>query len=176
MGVNISGWQIQQPDIVDSVRAALADSGLKPECLTLEITESVMLRETEATLRRLQELKALGITLAVDDFGTGYSSLSYLQRFPIDVLKIDKAFIEAVGSGTDNALTRAIVALGNALGLTTVAEGIERGEQVEGLRFLGCPLGQGYFFARPVPAAELARLLMDSTARDDTLAPTARRA
>ena len=159
IGVNISVWQIQQPDMCEMVRSALHDAGLPPSNLTLEITESVMLREADSTLARLKELKALGLTLAVDDFGTGYSSLSYLQRFPIDVLKIDKAFVDAVGSGTDNALTRAIVALGNALGLTMVAEGIERAEQVEGLRFLGCGLGQGYFFSPPVPAEEFARLL-----------------
>jgi diguanylate cyclase (GGDEF)-like protein len=159
IGVNISVWQIQQPDMCDVVRSALQDAGLPPSNLTLEITESVMLRETDSTLARLQELKALGLTLAVDDFGTGYSSLSYLQRFPIDVLKIDKAFVDAVGSGTDNALTRAIVALGTALGLTMVAEGIERAEQVEGLRFLGCGFGQGYFFSPPVPAEEFAKLL-----------------
>jgi EAL domain-containing protein (putative c-di-GMP-specific phosphodiesterase class I) len=143
----------------DVVRTALQDAGLPASNLTLEITESVMLRETDSTLARLRELKTLGLTLAVDDFGTGYSSLSYLQRFPIDVLKIDKAFVDAIGSGADNALTRAIVALGNALGLRMVAEGIERAEQVEGLRFLGCGFGQGYFFSRPVPAAEFARLL-----------------
>jgi EAL domain-containing protein (putative c-di-GMP-specific phosphodiesterase class I) len=111
------------------------------------------------TIELLTRLHDMGVRLSVDDFGTGYSSLSYLQRFPIDVLKIDKAFVDAVGSGTDNALTRAIVALGNALGLTMVAEGIERAEQVEGLRFLGCGLGQGYFFSPPVPAEEFARLL-----------------
>jgi EAL domain-containing protein (putative c-di-GMP-specific phosphodiesterase class I) len=144
------------------VRSALRDAGLPASNLTLEITESVMLSETDSTLARLQDLKALGLTLAVDDFGTGYSSLSYLQRFPIDVLKIDKAFVDAVGSGTDNALTRAIVALGTALGLRMVAEGIERAEQVEGLRFLGCGFGQGYFFSPPVPAAEFARLLARS--------------
>jgi diguanylate cyclase (GGDEF)-like protein len=159
IGVNISAWQIQQPGIVEEVRNALSDSGLSASNLTLEITESVMLRETESTLARLRELKTIGLSLAVDDFGTGYSSLSYLQRFPIDVLKIDKAFVESVGSGSDNALTRAIIALGTALGLTMVAEGIERVEQVEGLRFLGCPSGQGYFFSRPVPAAEFDQLL-----------------
>jgi diguanylate cyclase (GGDEF)-like protein len=160
MGVNISALQIQQPDMVDAVRGALDASGLSPSALTLEITESVMLRDTEATLARLRELKALGLSLAVDDFGTGYSSLSYLQRFPIDVLKIDKAFVDPVASGRDNtSLTRAIVALGDALGLDMVAEGIERAEQVDGLRFLGCSLGQGYYFAKPVPAAEFTRLL-----------------
>ena len=159
IGVNISAWQIQQAGIVDEVRHALDESGLRASNLTLEITESVMLRETESTLARLRELKTIGLSLAVDDFGTGYSSLSYLQRFPIDVLKIDKAFVDSVGSGSDNALTRAIVALGTALGLTMVAEGIERSEQVEGLRFLGCPFGQGYFFSRPVPAPDFDQLL-----------------
>jgi diguanylate cyclase (GGDEF)-like protein len=160
IGVNISAWQIQQAGIVEEVRNALSESGLPASNLTLEITESVMLRETESTLSRLRELKAIGLSLAVDDFGTGYSSLSYLQRFPIDVLKIDKAFVESVGSGSDNALTRAIIALGTALGLTMVAEGIERVEQVEGLRFLGCPSGQGYFFSHPVPAADFDQLLL----------------
>jgi diguanylate cyclase (GGDEF)-like protein len=160
MGVNISVSQIQQPDMVAAVQAALDASGLPSPALTLEITESVMLRDSDATLGRLRELKALGLSLAVDDFGTGYSSLSYLQRFPIDVLKIDKAFVDSVASGSDDAsLTRAIVALGDALGLLMVAEGIERAEQVDGLRFLGCSYGQGYYFARPVPAAEFTRLL-----------------
>jgi diguanylate cyclase (GGDEF)-like protein len=164
IGVNLSAWQIQHPDMIETVRAALVESGLPSANLMLEITESVMLRETESTLARLRELKALGLSLAVDDFGTGYSSLSYVQRFPIDVLKIDKAFVDPVGSGTDNALTRAIVALGSALGLSMVAEGIERSEQVEGLRFLGCPHGQGYFFSRPVPAIEFGQLLARSGA------------
>ena len=160
IGVNISASQIQQPDMVDDVRAALHASGLAAASLTIEITESVMLRDSDATLIRLRELKALGLSLAVDDFGTGYSSLSYLQRFPIDVLKIDKAFVDPIASGGENAsLTRAIMALGDALGLEMVAEGIERAEQVDGLRFLGCSYGQGYFFARPMPAAEFTKLL-----------------
>ena len=160
IGVNISAWQVQHPSMVESVRDALRESGLEPSMLMLEITESVMLRDTKATLSRLRELKALGLSLAVDDFGTGYSSLSYLQRFPIDVLKIDKAFIDPLGSsGNTASLTRAIVALGDALGLQMVAEGIERSEQVEGLRFLGCPIGQGFLFSRPVPAAEFSNLL-----------------
>jgi EAL domain-containing protein (putative c-di-GMP-specific phosphodiesterase class I) len=160
MGVNISVSQIQQPDMVAAVQAALDASGLPASALTLEITESVMLRDSDSTLARLRELKELGLSLAVDDFGTGYSSLSYLQRFPIDVLKIDKAFVDSVASGSDDAsLTRAIVALGDALGLLMVAEGIERAEQVDGLRFLGCSYGQGYYFARPLPAAEFTKLL-----------------
>jgi diguanylate cyclase (GGDEF)-like protein len=165
IGVNISAWQIQHPDIVFVVRDALESSGLAPADLTLEITESVMLRDTETTLARLRELKALGLSLAVDDFGTGYSSLSYLQRFPIDVLKIDKAFVDHMGSGAgaeNTSLTRAIVALGDALGLDMVAEGIEQSDQVEGLRFLGCRLGQGYHFARPLPVSEFGDLIAES--------------
>jgi diguanylate cyclase (GGDEF)-like protein len=160
VGVNISGAQIQHPDMIAAVHAALDISGIHPSTLTLEITESVMLNDTDTTLARLRELKGLGLSLAVDDFGTGYSSLSYLQRFPIDVLKIDKTFVDPIGSGGQPAsLTRAIVALGDALGLDMVAEGIERVEQVEGLRFLGCTLGQGYHFSRPLPAAQFTALL-----------------
>ena len=160
IGVNISAWQVQHPTMVESVRDALRESGLHPSMLMLEITESVMLRDTNVTLSRLRELKALGLSLAVDDFGTGYSSLSYLQRFPIDVLKIDKAFVDPLASSGDMAsLTRAIVALGDALGLQMVAEGIERSEQVEGLRFLGCPVGQGYLFSPPLAAGEFSELL-----------------
>ena len=163
IGVNISAWQVQHPTMVESVRAALRESGLHPSMLMLEITESVMLRDTNVTLSRLRELKALGLSLAVDDFGTGYSSLSYLQRFPIDVLKIDKAFVDPLGASGDKAsLTRAIVALGDALGLQMVAEGIERSEQVEGLRFLGCPIGQGFLFSRPLPAAAFSELLQQT--------------
>ena len=160
IGVNISAWQVQHPTMVESVREALRESGLHPSMLMLEITESVMLRDTNVTLSRLRELKALGLSLAVDDFGTGYSSLSYLQRFPIDVLKIDKAFVDPLGASGDMAsLTRAIVALGDALGLQMVAEGIERSEQVEGLRFLGCPIGQGFLFSRPLPAGDFSEML-----------------
>ena len=160
IGVNISGAQVQHPDMLASVHDALESSGLTPETLTLEITESIMLKDSDATLARLRELKALGLSLAVDDFCTGYSSLSYLQRFPIDVLKIDKAFVDPMGGGSQQtSLTRAIVALGHALGLDMVAEGIERVEQVEGLRFLGCKFGQGYHFSRPLPATEFSALL-----------------
>jgi diguanylate cyclase (GGDEF)-like protein len=175
IGVNISAWQVQHPTMVESVRDALRESGLHPSMLMLEITESVMLRDTNVTLTRLRELKALGLSLAVDDFGTGYSSLSYLQRFPIDVLKIDKAFVDPLGARGDMAsLTRAIVALGDALGLQMVAEGIERSEQVEGLRFLGCPIGQGFLFSRPLPAAAFSRLLHETIG--STVQPLARAA
>ncbi len=159
VGVNVSAAQLQRPELVDEVRAALAGAGLPASALTLEITETAMLADPGAAAARLRELKALGVTLAVDDFGTGYSSLGYLQRFPVDVLKIDKTFVDGVAvPGHDPVLTRAIAALGGALGLRVVAEGIERPAQAAALSALGCALGQGYLFARPLPAAEFTAL------------------
>ena len=158
--VNLSGRQLHEASLVDDVRAALADSGLAPSALVLEVTESVMMEHTDGTLARLNELRALGVGLAVDDFGTGYSSLSYLQLFPVDTLKIDKTFVDAVGRpGQDPVLARAIVALGGALQLTTIAEGIERVEQADELVRMGCILGQGYHWAPPVDATTLTERL-----------------
>ena len=158
--VNLSGRQLHEASMVDDVRQALADSGLAPSALVLEVTESVMMEHTDGTLARLNELRALGVGLAVDDFGTGYSSLSYLQLFPVDTLKIDKTFVDAVGRrGQDPVLARAIVALGGALQLTTIAEGIERVEQADELVRMGCLLGQGYHWAPPLDAATLTARL-----------------
>ena len=151
--VNLSGRQLHEASLVDDVRQALAESRLPPESLVLEVTESVMMQHADTTLARLHELRSLGLHLAVDDFGTGYSSLSYLQSFPIDTLKIDKTFVNAVGGGPDDpVLARAIVALGGALKLKTIAEGIERAEQADELERLGCALGQGFYWARPLAA------------------------
>ena len=152
MSVNLSARHFQDASLLDDVRSALSDSGLEPWALTLEITESVLMHRSGATLERLRALKGLGLNLAIDDFGTGYSSLGYLQQFPIDVLKIDRSFVEAVGiESADPVLARAIIALGRTLQIETVAEGIERPEQRDGLRALGCTLGQGFYFARPMP-------------------------
>ena len=160
MSVNISARQLAEPQFVNEVRAVLAESRLQPASLVLEITESVLVRDTETMVERMRALKALGVRLAVDDFGTGYSSLSYLHRFPVDILKIDKSFVDAVGSGsTEPALARAIVALGESLGLMTVAEGIETEAQRAGLVALRCELGQGFLFARPAPADDVTRRL-----------------
>ena len=162
--VNVSGRQLQDAEFPAQVRAALADSGLEPARLTLEITESVIMRDTDATLAQLTALKALGVRLAVDDFGTGYSSLSYLQKFPVDVLKIDKSFVDGVARGGHHAaLARTIVALGETLSLRTVAEGVEEPVQQERLRAMGCQLGQGYLFARPLDAAAMLSLLRAPT-------------
>ena len=160
LSVNVSGRHFMDPALIDDVQDALRSSALEPAALTLEITESVLMQRSESTLERLMALKSLGVRLAIDDFGTGYSSLGYLQRFPIDILKIDRSFVEAVAhEDADPVLVRAILALGRTLRIETVAEGIERLEQRDGLRALGCLLGQGFFFARSLPPAEFDRLL-----------------
>lgn len=164
MSVNISARHFQDPCLLTDVREALNDSGLEPWALTLEITESVLMLRSGATLEKLRDLKALGLNLAIDDFGTGYSSLGYLQQFPIDVLKIDRTFVDAVGmEDEDPILARAIIALGRTLQIETVAEGIERAEQREGLRALGCTLGQGFLFARPMKAERFAAEVLGHT-------------
>lgn len=164
ISVNLSGRHFQDASLVDDVRAALQDSGLEPWALTLEITESVLMQRSDTTLEKLRSLKGLGLNLAIDDFGTGYSSLGYLQQFPIDVLKIDRTFVDAVGNhDEDPVLARAIIALGRTLRIETVAEGIERAEQRDGLRALGCTLGQGFFFAKPMPAADFTRTILERT-------------
>jgi predicted signal transduction protein with EAL and GGDEF domain len=152
IAVNVSGRQLEDHGYIFDVADALERSGIAPERLVLEITESVLMRDPQAALERLGALRILGVRIAVDDFGTGYSSLAYLQRFPVNVLKIDKAFVTGVDEGEGGAaLVRAIVALGRSLGLGTVAEGVETAEQARALRALGCHYGQGYLFSRPVP-------------------------
>jgi diguanylate cyclase (GGDEF)-like protein/PAS domain S-box-containing protein len=156
MSVNLSVRQLQSDSIVSDVRCALERSGLDPSGLVLEITESVMMADTDFAVQRLLDLKALGIRLAMDDFGTGYSSLSYLSRFPVDILKMDRSF---VGSGENVALTSAIIALGASLDLDVVAEGIEYPEQENSLHDLGCEIGQGFLFARPMGSDALFAFL-----------------
>jgi EAL domain-containing protein (putative c-di-GMP-specific phosphodiesterase class I) len=158
--VNVSGYQLQHEGVVEDVQHALAETGLDPHHLVLEITESVLMQQSDTMLGRLRALKALGVRLAIDDFGTGYSSLGYLQRFPVDILKIDKAFVVDVqSSGAESALVRAIIALGDTLKLQTIAEGIELQQQLAGLQAMGCEMGQGFFLARPVSVAQIDALL-----------------
>jgi EAL domain-containing protein (putative c-di-GMP-specific phosphodiesterase class I) len=140
------------------VRRAIEESGIDPATLVLEITESLMMNDTELAIRCLEELKSLGVRLAMDDFGTGYSSLSYLSRFPVDILKMDRSFLEAE-SGADGGLAAAVVALGETLSLQVVAEGIEQGRQADSLRDLGCELGQGFLFARPMTIEQVRDFL-----------------
>jgi EAL domain-containing protein (putative c-di-GMP-specific phosphodiesterase class I) len=161
MAVNLSARQLQRPEIVAEVRDVLDDSGLDPRTLILEITESVMMADMELSIARLRELKELGVKLAVDDFGTGYSSLNYIRRFPVDILKVDKSFVDGVHEGGEaSALTAAVIELAGILKLQPVAEGIERADQLEKLLELGCDAGQGFFFARPLNLDDL-RVMLD---------------
>jgi diguanylate cyclase (GGDEF)-like protein len=161
MSVNVSVRQFQHPDLVGDVAEALQRSGLDATLLTLEITESLFAQDIEETTRKIGLLKGQGIRLALDDFGTGYSSLSYLRRFPIDTLKIDKSFIDGVTTSAEgHAVVAAITQLGKTLHLEVVAEGLETAEQVETLRALGCPLGQGYHFSRPLVPGDAVKLLL----------------
>ena len=156
MSVNLSVRQLQSETLVADVRQALEVTGLPAAALVLEITESLMLTDTDFAMMQLHELKALGIRLAMDDFGTGYSSLSYLSRFPVDILKMDRSF---VGAEDNSTLTSAIIALGTSLSLEVVAEGIELAEQASSLEELGCELGQGFLFARPMDSDALTKFL-----------------
>ncbi|MGX6603038.1 putative bifunctional diguanylate cyclase/phosphodiesterase [Micromonosporaceae bacterium Da 78-11] len=162
MAVNVSVRQFDRADFAEVVASILAETGLQAGQLCLEMTESVLMTDTDDNLEQLVRLKALGVTLAIDDFGTGYSSLAYLRRFPVDTLKIDRSFVERLGALTDDtALADTIVQLGKSLGMATVAEGIEEFGQLAALREMGCGFAQGYYFSRPVPAAEAGRLLLE---------------
>jgi EAL domain-containing protein (putative c-di-GMP-specific phosphodiesterase class I) len=173
MAVNVSARQLAADELVRHVAEALTNSGLPPGSLVLELTETSLIRDASAVTARLHELRALGVRLAVDDFGTGYSSLAYLENLPVDILKIDKSFVDRIAdqpvgapSGDDTGANRSVMVsaisqLGHALSLQIVAEGIEAAEQVSTLRGLDCQYGQGYYFARPLPAGALADLLSE---------------
>ena len=160
LSVNLSGRQIEDPNIVEDVRRALEKADLEPRRLTLELTESILMHDAERTIETLGRLRGLGVRLAIDDFGTGYSSLSYLRQLPVDALKIDRSFVAVVDAGPDEAaLVRSIVSLAQSLRLETVAEGIEQPGQLAELRSIGTRLGQGYFFARPLDPSAISELV-----------------
>ena len=156
VSVNLSTRQLLEPDLVERVRATLAESGLQPASLTLELTEGSLMQGITETAVKLRGLKELGVRLAIDDFGTGSSSLSYLRQFPIDLLKIDKSFVDEVGTSDGPLLVQAIVDIARTLRVETIAEGVEEEEQLAGLREVGCRSGQGFLFARPLPPEGLA--------------------
>ena len=160
ISVNLSVKQLQSETIVDDVRDALESSGLPPSALVLEITETVMMADTDLAVERLHELKALGVLLAMDDFGTGYSSLSYLSRFPVDILKMDRSFLSS-GARASRVSPRRSSPSETACSLDVVAEGIELPEQIASLRDLGCELGQGFLFAKPMNQEALVEYLDD---------------
>ena len=152
VAVNLSGLQLKQRNFVDSVKAVLAETGLDPAHLELEITESVLMEQAMETLSTLHQLKDIGVRLAIDDFGTGYSSLSYLKRFPVDTLKIDRSFVcDVISDPDDAALVTGIIALAHSLRLKVVAEGVEDMEQRDFLARCGCDSVQGYLLSQPVP-------------------------
>ncbi|MGY1686798.1 putative bifunctional diguanylate cyclase/phosphodiesterase [Geodermatophilus sp. SYSU D00867] len=176
MSVNVSVRQFQHPSLVGDVAEALDRSGLDPRRLTLEITESLLVQDAAATTGKLEEVKDLGVRLALDDFGTGYSSLGYLRRFPIDVLKIDKSFVDGVAtSPEDHAVIGAIVQLGQTLGLDLVAEGIETADELAALRGLGVGYGQGYHLGRPLPAAAHEEAVHQEAVHEEAVATGAER-
>ncbi len=167
LSVNLSPRQFQKPFLVADIAAALHESGLPARCLKLEITEGVLMRDVEATIRTLWELKNLGLQIAIDDFGTGYSSLAYLKRLPLDVLKIDRSFVSGIGQNQeDTAIVRAIMALASALNLKVTGEGIETVEQAALLGEWGCDRGQGYLFSKPIDNQATSALLQVA-AEDD---------
>jgi diguanylate cyclase (GGDEF)-like protein len=160
VAVNLSARQVSDPRLVDRVTAALATSGLDPAQLTLEITETIVMADTDAAIVVLRRLKGLGLNLAIDDFGTGYSSLSYLKHFPVDTIKIDRSFIAGLGNDPDDPIiVGAIIRLADRLGVQTVAEGVETAQQAEELLRLGCTHAQGYFFRRPDSPEAMAAYL-----------------
>ena len=167
--VNLSARQLHDPDLLHIVTEALRTSGLSPECLTLEVTESLLVADSNST-RTLQQLTALKVKIAIDDFGTGYSSLSYLHSFPVDTIKIDRSFVQKLDdSETSRALVRTVIDLARAVGGTTVAEGVENQRQLDILSDLRCDLVQGFLFSRPVPANEFANLLTRRNLKSELL-------
>jgi len=165
MSVNLSARELHDDELVTHLQAVLRRTGVDPACVTLELTESTLLDDAEATVARLGQLKDLGVRLAVDDFGTGFSSLSYLQRFPVDALKIDKSFVDDLSGGARSlGVVRAVVDLGRSLDLDTVAEGIEGAEQATLLEAAGCEAGQGFLFSRPMSASDIELWLGDGLA------------
>ena len=160
ISINVSAVEFRDKGFVESVRAILSETGFKARYLDLELTEGVLMEDAESTASVLQELKMMGVQLAVDDFGTGYSSLSYLRQFPIDVLKIDKSFVQRITSDPDgSSIVSAIIDMGKNLKQCVIAEGIETEQQRAFLQAHHCAEGQGYLFSRPLAAAQFEHLL-----------------
>ena len=171
MSVNLSGRQFSDPDLVTEVADILRVTRLEPDRLCLEITESVAMHDVGRTVAILDQLKALGVRLAIDDFGTGFSSLTYLKRFPVDVVKIDRSFIIGIHADrVDSAIVTAVLGMADAVGMVTVAEGVETPEQLQHLLQLGCPLAQGYYLGRPAPRA-LAESALEQNLRGAARVP-----
>ena len=164
IAVNLSPRQFNDPSLLDDIRGALEKSGMPAQLLELEITESMVMQILERTLHALEAIKRLGITLAIDDFGTGYSSMALVKKLPIDTLKIDRSFVRGIAyDADDKAIAEAIIALGQALDLTIVAEGVETAEQEAVLRAHNCDEIQGFLISEPISAGEFAAFIADHT-------------
>jgi diguanylate cyclase len=165
VAVNVSSAQLRARDAVERMASSVESAGLPADALVLEITESVFMDERSGAANKLAALRSMGVRLAVDDFGTGYSSLLYLRRYPLDMLKIDRSFVAGlVDNAEDATIVDAVVRLGHSFGLQTVAEGVETAEQLRLLRSLGCDMGQGHFWGRPLPPESLISLMLDDAA------------
>jgi EAL domain-containing protein (putative c-di-GMP-specific phosphodiesterase class I) len=157
--INLSARQFQEPHLVDEIEALVKGAGVEPWTVVLELTETMLMDDIDGAIETMHRLKKLGVRLALDDFGTGYSSLSYLRRLPIDILKIDKSFVDSLSTVEGPGMVRSILRLGDTFRVATLAEGIETPEQLSHLRALGCTYGQGYLFAKPMRRFELKQLL-----------------
>jgi EAL domain-containing protein (putative c-di-GMP-specific phosphodiesterase class I) len=170
VGVNLSMRQLQETDIASVVKDVLRSTGMPPGALRLEITESMAMQEVEQTIAVLEGLKQIGVELAIDDFGTGYSSLSYLARLPIDILKIDRSFVQALGTERSTGLiVEATIALAHTLGMEVTAEGIESAQQLARLKALRCDRGQGFYFAKALPAEIIGAVLVGAAVHTNAL-------
>jgi EAL domain-containing protein (putative c-di-GMP-specific phosphodiesterase class I) len=160
VAVNVSVKQLGRPRIVEEILGILEETGLPPQRLKIEVTESLMMADGDGAVTKLERLAAAGVGIAIDDFGTGYSSLSYLKRLPVDTVKIDRSFVASIETeGRDTAIVQAVVAFAEGIGLTVTVEGVENLAQVDTVRDLGCDRGQGYYFSRPLPVDQLTVLL-----------------
>ncbi len=168
VAVNVSARQLDSDQLLDDIKGALQDAGLDPQALELEVTETALMRNVDETVHRLAEVKELGTRIAIDDFGTGYSSLAHLQRFPVDALKIDRSFVSRLGESLEaRAFIHTLVQLGKTLAIETVAEGIEDEQELATVRAEGCDCAQGYLFARPADAADIAATILGDTPAAD---------
>jgi EAL domain-containing protein (putative c-di-GMP-specific phosphodiesterase class I) len=167
VNINVSPEQLVEPDFVATVVRALSGSGLPPERVEIEVTESIFLRDANVARKALESVMALGCTVALDDFGTGYSSLGYLKTLKFSTIKVDRTFVTGAGQGNSESLAiiRAVVAMADSLGMTTTAEGVENGDEADLIRTLGCTKIQGYHFGRPMPAEEARQLMHRAGAR-----------
>jgi EAL domain-containing protein (putative c-di-GMP-specific phosphodiesterase class I) len=171
LSVNLSARELTHPDVVSSVLDCVRESGVDPHSLTIEVTESTAMADGDTGFRALRDLSSEGIRVAIDDFGTGYSSLEQLRRMPVDIVKVDRSFVSGMAAdSTDREIVAAVVGMGRALKLCVVAEGIETPEQAEALRELGCDIGQGFLYAKPLPAEEMDELAQSR--RQMTHSPT----